>query len=293
MGVLDPAVLAKLGSVQLRARAVVEGLLSGLHRSPHQGQSVEFAEHKLYTPGDELRRIDWKAFARTDRLLVKRYEHETNLRAFLVLDVSGSMAWKGGAPLTKLEYGATLIASLAHLLIRQQDAVGLVLARGDKPELLPPRAALSHLPAIVARLEATRGDGPTDLGAVAELVAERARRRAAIFVVSDLLDLKEGAIARLTDLRRRRNDVSIFQLLDPHELDFPYEDSTRFQGTEGEEELEVDPRSIRDAYLEEVGQLCSRAQQACRSADVEYELVRTDAPMDRLLLKLLARRAKG
>lgn len=294
MNLLDPKLLAKLGTTQLRARAVVEGVLSGLHRSPHQGQSVEFAEHKEYAPGDELRHIDWKAYGKVDRYYVKQFEHETNLRAFLVVDASGSMNYRGPEGiLSKLEYAAVLAASLSYLLVRQQDAVGLVIAKGRQIRYLPPRAAMGHFPAILHHLEDLRGEGTTDLAAAADQVAEKARRRAAIFVLSDLFDFSPGALKRLTDLRRMKNEVSVFHLLDPWELEFPFEDSTRFLDMEGEGELEVDPRAIRDSYLEEIGALCDRSRRACRDADVEYELVRTDAPLDRLLLRFLARRERG
>ena len=290
---LDPKLLAKLGTTQLRARTVVEGLLSGMHRSPHQGQSVEFAEHKEYAPGDELRHIDWKAFGKVDRYYVKQFEHETNLRAFLLVDASASMNYRGGDGLSKLEYATTLAASLAYLLVRQQDAVGLVITQGKENRYLPPRAAMGHFSAVMSQLEGLEGAGPTDLANAADWVAERARRRAAIFVFSDLLDFNPKAIARLADLRRMKNEVTVFHLLDPNELEFPFEEATRFEGMEGEEALELDPRSIRDSYLEEIEALCERARTSCRDADVEYELVRTDAPLDRLILRYLARRERS
>lgn len=290
---LDPKLLARLGTTQLRARTVVEGILSGLHRSPHQGQSVEFAEHKEYAPGDELRHIDWKAYGKVDRYYVKQFEHETNLRAFFLIDASGSMNYRGPNGLTKLEYACTLAASLSYLLVRQQDAVGLVIARGKETKYLPPRAAMGHFPAVIHHLEGLTGDGPTDLAAAADWVAEKARRRAAIFVLSDLFDFSPQALKRLTDLRRMKNEVTVFQILDPYELEFPFDDATRFVGMEGEPEIEVDPRSLRESYLQEIEGLCSRARKSCRDADVEYEQVRTDAPMDRLLLRFLARRERG
>jgi len=295
---LDPKLLAKLGTTQLRARAVVEGLLSGLHRSPHQGQSVEFSEHKLYAPGDELRHIDWKAFGKVDRYYVKQFEHETNLRAFLLVDASASMSYRGGDGLSKLDYAKTLAASLSYLLVRQQDAVGLAIASKAEESKgvahwLPPRASMGHFPAILSRLEALEAEGTTDLAAAADWVAERARRRAAIFVFSDLLDFQPGAVERLADLRRMKNEVTVFHLLDPHELEFPFDDATRFEGMEGEDAIELDPRSIRESYLEEIGALCARVKATCRDADVEYELVRTDAPFDRLLLRWLAARERA
>lgn len=293
MSLLDPKVLARLGNTQLRARAVVEGVLSGLHRSPHQGQSVEFAEHKDYAPGDDLRHLDWKAWGKLDRYYVKRFEHETNLRAFLVLDASASMGYGSKDLLTKLAYAQTLAACLGYLMVRQQDAVGVVVARGRELSYLPPRAALGHLPAILGTLEAAAAVGPTDLAAAADLVAEKAGRRAAVFVLSDLLDFAPGAMRRLADLRRMKHEVAIFHVLDPDELEFPFEDATRFEGLEGEPALEVDPRSIRASYLEEVAAFCAGAKRTCEQSDVEYEAVRTDAPMDRLLLRFLARREGG
>lgn len=290
---LDPRLLARLGNTQLRTRMVVEGILSGLHRSPHQGQSVEFAEHKEYTPGDELKHIDWKAYGKVDRYYVKQFEHETNLRAFFLVDASASMNYKGPDGLSKIETASLIAASLSYLLVRQQDAVGLVIARGKDTRYLPPRAAMGHFPAILHHLEGLTGEGPTDLAAAADWIAEKARRRASIFVLSDLFDFSPRAIDRLADLRRMKNDVTVFHTLDPWELEFPFEDSTLFQGMEGEEDLEVDPRSIRDSYLEEITALCERVKQVCRSADVEYELVRTDGSLDNLLLRFLSRRERG
>jgi len=291
---LDPKLLATLGTIQLRARAVVEGLLSGLHRSPHQGQSVEFAEHKEYAPGDELRHIDWKAYGKLDRYYVKQFEHETNLRAFLVLDASASMGYRGpDEGLSKLEYATVLAAALAYLLVRQQDAVGLVIAQGEDLHYLPPRAHVGHFPAVLSILEKVEPRGTTDLGRAVDFVAEKVRRRAAIFVLSDLFDFRPQAVARITDLRRMKNDVSIFHVLDPWELEFPFEDATRFVGLEGEGEIEVDPREIRASYLREMEKLRENARALSLQADVTYELARTDAPMDRLLLRHLSQRERS
>ena len=290
---LDARLLARLGTLQLRTRSVVEGLLSGLHRSPHQGQSVEFAEHKEYAPGDDLRRIDWKAYGKFDRFYVKQFEHETNLRAFLLLDASASMGYRGPEGLTKLEYAATAAAALAYLLVRQQDAVGLVIARGDEIRYLPPRAHVGHFSAVLAMLEGLAPGGRTDLARAADFVAEKARRRAAVFLFSDLFDFAPGALSRIVDLRRMKNEVSVFHILDPWELEFPFEDATRFVGLEGEGDLEVDPREIRASYLRAIEKLCEDARRLCLQADVAYELVRTDTPLDRLLLGHLSRRERS
>lgn len=178
---LDPKALAKLSTVKLRARAVVEGVLSGLHKSPHQGQSVEFAEHKEYAPGDEIRHIDWKAYGKFDKYYVKRYEHETNLRAFIAIDASASMSYRSNG-LSKLDVACALGAALAYLLVRQQDAVGLLVLRADGARYIPPRAAAGHLQTIIEALEGLEGRGATRLADAADLLSEKARRRAAVFL---------------------------------------------------------------------------------------------------------------
>jgi len=286
---LDPKSLARLSTVKLRARAVVEGVLSGLHKSPHQGQSVEFAGHKEYAPGDEIRHIDWKAFGKFDKYYVKRFEHETNLRAFIAVDASGSMNYRS-AELSKLDVACALAASLAYLLVRQQDAVGLLVLREDGVRYVPPRASAGHLQAILEALEGLEGKGRTDLSAAADLLSEKARRRAAVFLLSDLFDETPNALGRLLQLRLRKNDLSILQVLDPAELEFPFEDNALFQSMEDERVQQANPREIRDSYLEEFGAFLESARRRCTEMDGQYELIRTDEPLDRALLRYLGRR---
>jgi uncharacterized protein (DUF58 family) len=278
--------------VKLRARAVVEGVLSGLHKSPHQGQSVEFAQHKEYAPGDEIRHIDWKAFGKFDKYYVKRYEHETNLRAFLAVDASASMNYRSG-DLSKLDVAAMLAAALAYLLIRQQDAVGLLVLKDSGPHYIPPRSSATHLQAILEALEGLKGEGPTHLADAADLLSEKARRRAAVVLLSDLFDEDQKALPRLLQLRLRKNDVSIFQVLDPAELDFPFEDNTLFLSMEDERQQQANPREIRESYLEEIGAFVEGAKKRCFELDCDYEMVRTDEGLDRVLLRYLARRETG
>lgn len=289
---VDPKTLAKLSTVKLRARAVVEGVLSGLHKSPHQGQSVEFAEHKEYSPGDEIRHIDWKAYGKFDKYYVKRFEHETNLRAFIAVDASASMNYRSNG-LSKLDVACTLAATLAHLLVRQQDAVGLLVLRADGDRYVPPRAAAGHLQAILEALEGLQGEGPTRLAGAADLLSEKARRRAAVFLFSDLFDETTRALERLLQLRLRKNDVSIFHVLDPAELEFPFEDHTLFLSMEDERFQQANPREIRDSYLEEMGSFLERAKGRCAEMDCDYEQVRTDEALDRVLLRYLSRRERG
>jgi uncharacterized protein (DUF58 family) len=289
---LDPKALAKLETVKLRARAIVEGVLSGLHKSPHQGQSVEFAEHKEYAPGDEIRHIDWKAYGKLDKYYVKRFEQETNLKAYIALDASASMNYRSNG-LSKLEVACSLAASLAYLLVRQQDAVGLAVLRASGTQYIPPRASASHLQAILQALEGLQGEGPTHLAQAADVLSEKARRRAAVFVFSDLFDDDPGALRRLLQLRLRKNDLSVFHVLDPAELEFPFEDPTLFLSMEDERSQQANPREIRDSYLEEIGGFVAASKRLCMEMDCDYEPVRTDEPLDRVLLRYLARRENG
>lgn len=289
MPVVDAATLARLSGVKLRARAVVEGVLSGLHKSPHQGQSVEFAEHKEYAPGDELRHLDWKAFGKFDRYYVKRFEHETNLRAVMVVDGSGSMGYGSGA-LTKLDVARTLAGALSYLLVRQQDATGLTVFAGGAIHDVPPRANASHLNVVLEALDDVGAHGTTDLAAAADHLAEKVPRRGLICVFSDFFDERSDALRRLLALKARRHDLAVFHLVDPLELTFPFEDPTLFLSMEDDRRLEVNPREIRESYLEEFNRFLAETKATCTAADVDYERVSTDEPLDAVLLRFLARR---
>jgi uncharacterized protein (DUF58 family) len=291
---LDPAVLAKLGTLRLRVRAVTEGVLTGLHRSPHHGQSVEFAEHKEYAPGDEIRHIDWKAYGKFDKYYVKRFEHETNLRAYLVVDASGSMGYRSRPDgLTKLEYASALAASLGYLLVRQQDAAGLLVVQGAVAGAIPPRASASHLGPVVEALEAARAEGETRLGAAVDWVIERAPRRASVILFTDLMDRDEKVVKRLAQLGRRKHDVTIFHVLDPAELEFPFDDPTLFLSMEDGRQVEAHGRDVRKGYLEVLGRWLEETKRTAAEADVDYVLARTDRPLDEVILPFLARREKS
>lgn len=290
MALLDPESLSKLAGVKLRSRAVMEGVLSGLHKSPHQGQSVEFAEHKEYAPGDELRHLDWKAYGKFDKYYIKRFEHETNLRAVLAIDASGSMGYRSGA-LSKLEVAATLAGALSYLLVRQQDAAGLSIATQGRFVDYPPRAAAGHLNTVLGALETLTPEGTTDLYAAADHLAEKLSPRSLVLVFTDLLDDREDALKRILQLRGRRHDVALFHIVDPAELTFPFDDPTLFLSMEDERRLEVNPREIRQSYLEEFNAFLERVREQCAAMDVDYERVRTDERLDAVLLRFLSRRA--
>jgi uncharacterized protein (DUF58 family) len=291
---LDPAVLARLGTLKLRVRAVTEGILSGLHRSPHLGQSVEFAEHKEYAPGDDVRRIDWKAYAKFDKYYVKQFEQETNLRCYLVVDASGSMGWRGDeGRLTKLEYASTLAASLAYLLVRQADAAGLVLCNHQVVRAIPPAASAAQLAPIVEALSQAVPGGQTRLGAAVDWIVEHAPRRAAVVVLTDLFDQDERALRQLAQLARRRHEVTLFQVLDPAELEFPYQDPTLFLSVEDQRSVEANGRDIRAGYLQALHDWLGQVKREAAEQGVDYTLCRTDLPLDQVLLPFLARRERS
>ncbi len=291
---LSPEVLARLQGLRLRVRHAAEGLLAGLHQSPQHGQSVEFAEHKEYAPGDEVRRIDWKAWGKTDRLYVKRFEHETNLRAWLVVDASGSMGWRGAeGRLSKLEYASCLAGTLAWLMVRQQDAVGLVAVDREVRRSVPPRAAATHLTALLDTLAELDPGGGTHLAAAADWLVERAPRRSSVMVFSDLLDPDEQALRALARLRHRKHEVTVFHVLDPAEIEFPFEDPTLFVSMEDERRVEAHPRDIRKGYLEVFSAWMERTRRECAEADLDYALARSDRSLDEVLLPFLERRERG
>ena len=290
---LDPAVLARLGTLKLRVRAVTEGILSGLHRSPHHGQSVEFAEHKEYAPGDDVRRIDWKAYGKFDKYYVKQFEQETNLRCYLVVDASGSMGWKGAeGGLTKLEYASSLAASLAYLLVRQADAAGLVLCGDRVVRAIPPAASAGHLVPLLDALSGAVPAGQTRLGAAVDWIVEHAPRRAAVVVLTDLFDQDERALKRLAQLRRRKHEVTLFHVLDPAELEFPYQEPTLFLSTEDGRSVEAHGRDVRQGYLQVMGDWLAQVKREAAEQDLDYALCRTDRPLDEVLLPFLARRER-
>lgn len=286
MELLDPVALARLQNLELRARTVVEGALSGLHRSPHHGSSVEFAEHKEYAAGDEIKHIDWKAYGKFDKYYVKRFEEETELRAYLVLDCSASMGYRG-AGVSKLEYARMLAAALAFLLLRQQDQVGMV-AFGEKLRgFLPPRARGGHLGDLLTALDGVVPQGRGDLSRALAYVSEVAQRRSLILFFSDLLGGDERVRSLLRGLRARKHDVAVFHLLDRDELTLPFEGTTVFESMEDDDKLIADPGDVRKAYLAELGRFIESYRAGLAEGDVEYHLIDTATPPAEALLRFL------
>ena len=288
---LDPRTLAKLKGLQLRARHIVEGYVSGLHRSPYHGFSIEFAEHREYAPGDDLRYVDWKVFGRTDKFYLKQYEDETNLICYLVLDVSESMRYQGPeSALSKSEYAQCLAASLAWLVVQQQDAVGLVTFDRQIRANLSPSSSATHLQPLLQVMEAAPLESKTDTGPIFHELAERFRKRGVVIVLSDFFDNVPSLLAGLKHFRHRRHDVILFHVLDAAELDFPFRNPTLFKGLEQYPEVLADPRSLRKAYLREFAAFRRDLEKGCRSHGMDYLLMRTDQPLDAALSSYLASR---
>lgn len=289
---VSPKLLAEIGNLTFKARVVAESALAGMHRSRHHGTSVEFAEHKEYSPGDNIRHLDWRAFARFDRDYIKRYEDEANLRALVVIDSSGSMGYPK-VPVdrpSKLGYATACAGALAYVLARQGDAVGLATF-ADKLEIqVPSRARRGHLQEILSTLEGLEAKGPSRLKVALDALSEGLNRRTIVLVLSDLLDGGVDSLAAMGRLRARKHDVALFHILDRDELEFPFEDSTLFVSMEDDRQVQIDARAIRKAYLEEVARFTKDAETKCRSARVEYQLARTDRAPGQLLGQFLARR---
>jgi uncharacterized protein (DUF58 family) len=281
---LDPKLLAQLGRTTIRLRGAVDGTLTGIHRSPHHGSSVEFTEHKEYSPGDEVRHIDWRVYARTDRWTVKRYEDETNLRAFFVLDCSASMGYRGeAARATKLTYAAMMVAHLGYLLLRQQDAVGLVAVADEVRAWLPPRARSAHVLDLTQRLEELRPAGETALHEGLSRVAETGHKRGIVYVLSDLFTDVEPVFGVLKQLRSRRHAVTLFHVLDKDEIRFPFERLATFKAMESDARLLAEPRAIRGTYLRALEKYLERVRRECGESGIGYQQVDTSRPLEETL----------
>jgi uncharacterized protein (DUF58 family) len=288
---LDPATLARLGSLELKARTVVEGFLSGLHRSPFKGFSVEFAEYRQYLPGDDLSTIDWKVYARSDRYYVKKFEEETNLDCHLLLDVSASMGYASHG-ISKLGYGSMLAACLAYLMNRQRDAVALTTFDDAITAMLPASARPGHLRSILVTLDTLTLGKRTDVSKPLHLLADGIRKRGLVVLISDLLDEPERVIDGLRHFRFRGSDVIVFHLLDPAELTFPFERAARFRDIELGDELMAVPSVVRQQYLDALNQAVARYRQELGSAGIDYQLIDTSIPLDFALMSYLSTRGR-
>jgi uncharacterized protein (DUF58 family) len=289
---LDPAVIARLGTLELKARTIVEGFLSGLHRSPFKGFSVEFAEYRQYLPGDDLSSIDWKVYARSDRYYVKKFEEETNLDCYILLDVSKSMGYGRREGMTKLAYAQMLAASLAYLMHRQRDAVSLTTFDESIVTMLPPSARPGHLRSLLVTLDRAELGTRTDVSKPLHVLADAIAKRGMVVLISDLLDDPERVIDGLRHFRFRGTDVVVFHVMDPDELTFPFERASKFRDMEGGDEVMAVPSVVRSSYLEELRRVLDRYRQDLGATFIDYKLVDTSEPLEFALMSYLSNRSR-
>jgi uncharacterized protein (DUF58 family) len=270
---------------------VVEGYVAGLHASPYHGFSVEFAEHREYVPGDDIRHVDWKVWSKTDKFYLKQYEEETNLLTYLLLDTSESMAYASGQNVTKLQYAQFIAAALGYLVLQQQDSVGLATFDSGVGRYLRPSGQPSHLKELLHVMDAVPAGAKSDMGAVFHDLAERFKKRGVVVVLSDFFDDPARVLAGLKHLRHRRHEVIVFHILDPAEVDFPFRETTLFKGLEGLPEILTEPYSLRKAYREELAAFLDELKKGCRMIDIDYVPLRTDQDLDGPLSTYLASRS--
>lgn len=286
---LQPDIVAKLNNMSLRARLVVEGYIIGMHKSPYHGFSVEFAEHRTYGPGDEIRYLDWKLYGKTDRFYIKQFEEETNLRSYIILDTSKSMTYASGK-VSKLDYSSYLSAALAYLMLRQQDGVSLTLFDEKVKGYVPPRSTLGHLDTLLVELEHLETGPDTKIAPTLHQLAEKIKKRGLIILISDLLDNPEEVITGLKHFRHKKNEVIVFHILDRQETEFDFSTRTRFHDLESGEEITTEPWHIQKAYQEVVRQFQHYYKTKCRKRNIDYVPLFTDQTLDLALTGYLRKR---
>lgn len=288
---LDPQVLSSINNLDLKARLVVEGFITGLHKSPFHGFSVEFSQHRPYNPGDDLRYVDWKVLGRTDRFYIKQFEEETNLKAQILVDISGSMTYADKS-ISKLEYAKYLAAALSYLMLMQRDAVGLTLFDNRIRKMLPPRSASSYLKHILMELDSMESGEDTDIGEVLHMMADRFKRRGLIILISDLYDEIENVLSGLRHFRYNQHEVLVFHILDPKELNFDFEGDIEFEDIESGEKIRTHPWYIQQDYKELITNFNHQYQKRCREFLIDYQLLQTNQTLDVALMEYMIKRKK-
>lgn len=288
---LLPELLAKIKTLKLRARTVVEGFLSGMHRSAYKGSSIEFAEHRPYFPGDDVRHVDWKAYAKSDRLFVKEFEEETNLRCYLLVDASASMSF-GTTAMSKFEYASVVAAAITYLALKQRDSVGMVIFNERMLSYIPPKMNPAHFKVLVEALESVRPHGRTNFGNVISELGERIKRRGLVILLSDLVEENGSLRKALSFLRHRKHEVIVFHVLDPAEIELPFDEPSVFRDMESQRALPADPVALRASYKRELELYLAGCKEVCLQAYAEYKLIRTDEPLDKSLTEYLSWRSR-
>jgi uncharacterized protein (DUF58 family) len=289
---LNPAIISKLNSLELKARLVVEGFMVGLHKSPYHGFSVEFTEHRPYMQGDNLKDVDWKVYGKTERYFIKQYEEETNLKSYILLDTSKSMDYTSGENITKLNYSVILVAALSYLMIKQQDAVGLSLYSEQIDKYFPPKATRAYLQEILKNLSAVKASSKTNTAASLNSIAEKIKRRGLVVIVSDFFDDINSILSALKHFRYKNNEVIVFQILDPLERSFSFGSDAVFKDLETGAEMTTQPYQIQKAYRDEMNRFINKIKSECRNSNIEYNLIETSAPFDKALFNYIQKRSR-
>ncbi|MGB5286852.1 MAG: DUF58 domain-containing protein [Ignavibacteriaceae bacterium] len=289
---LDPSFISKLNSLELKARLVVEGFMVGLHKSPYHGFSVEFSEHRSYMQGDNLKDVDWKVFGRTEKYFIKQYEEETNLRSHIFLDTSNSMAYSSGKNISKLDYSLTLAAALSYLMVHQQDAVGLTLYAEKINKYLPPKSSRAYLQEILKNLANIQASEKTNTASSLSEAAEKIKRRGLVIIISDLFDEIGSVLKALKHFSYKKNEVIVFQVLDPMEKTFAFGNDAIFKDLETGDELTTQPYQIQKAYREAMSEFTNRIKTECLNSNIDYNLIETSDPYDKALFRYIQKRSK-
>lgn len=289
---LEPSVISKLNSLEIKARFVVEGFMVGLHKSPYHGFSVEFTEHRPYQQGDNLRDLDWKVFSKTEKYFIKQYEEETNLKSYILLDISKSMNFFSGKNISKLNYASILAASLSYIMIKQQDAAGLTLYSDKINTYLPPKASRAYLQQILKTLSNIEPSQSTNTAFSLNSIAEKIKRKGLVVIISDLFDDPELVLNALKHFRHQKNEVIVFQVLDPIERSFAFGQDAIFTDMETEEELTTQPYQIQKAYSESMEIFINKIKTECLNSNIEYNLIDTSTPFDKALFSYIQKRSR-
>lgn len=289
---LRPEVVARLQNMELVARLVVEGFITGLHKSPYHGFSVEFAEHRQYMPGDEIKHLDWKIYGKTDRFYIKQFEEETNLKSYILLDASRSMSFSSEGRMTKLEYASYITGALAELMVQQRDAVGFTIYDEKVRTYMPPHATKSYLKEILRQLETLEASNKTGTADSLHIIAERIKRRGLVIILSDLFDRPDEVMSAFRHFRHKKNEVIVMQILDPIERSFAFGRDAVFKDLETAEELMTQPWHIQKAYQQEMKQFLDSYKKACRENNIDYILLDTSTPFDVALFEYLHKRQR-
>ena len=289
---LNPATISKLNSLELKARMVVEGFMVGLHKSPYHGFSAEFSQHRPYMQGDDLKNVDWKVYGKTEKYYIKQYEEETNLKSHIILDTSKSMDFKSGNNLSKLSYSIILAAALSYLMIKQQDAVGLALYSEKINKILPPKASRTYLQEILKQLSSLTAADKTNTASSLGEIAEKIKRRGLVIIISDFFDDVDTVIKSLKTFSYKKNEVIVFQILDPVERSFSFGKDAIFKDMETLEEMTTQPFQIQKAYKEAMEEFTGKIKRECLNANFDYNLIDTSTPFDTALYTYIQKRSR-